>query len=62
MREVVPVFYDPSEGSSSLLSILMAAIGCRVGPSPRPSGTGLIVYHLFASSTVMNTQRQSSSM
>ena len=59
-REVVPVFCDPSEGSSAW-STLIGVIGLRVGPMPRPSGTGFIVYHLFASSTAMYTQRRSSS-
>ncbi len=61
-REVVPVFCDPSAGGSSDGSTSIAKTGRRVGPTPSPSGTGLIVYHLFASSTAMYTQRQSSSI
>ncbi len=61
-REVVPVFCDPSAGGSSGWSTLIGVAGVLVGPTPSPSGTGLMVYHLFASSTAMYTQRRSSSM
>ncbi len=57
--DVVP---DPSAGVSLGWSTSMGLIGLRVGPTPSPSGTGLMVYHLLASSTAMYTQRRSSSM
>ncbi len=60
-REVVPVFCDPSAGGSSGWSTSIGVMGVLVGPTPNPSGTSLMVYHLFASSTAMYTQRQSSS-
>jgi len=50
VRDVVP---DPSAGVSSGWSTSIGVTGLRVGPTPSPSGTGLIVYHLFASSTAM---------
>ncbi len=53
VREVVPVFCDPSLGGSSGGSTSIGAIGDLVGPNPSPSRTGLIVYHLLASSTAM---------
>ncbi len=59
VRDVVP---DPSAGVSSGWSTLMGVIGLKVGPTPSPSGTGLIVYHLLASSTATYTQRRSSSI
>ena len=58
----VPVPSDPSAGESSGWSTAIGVIGLRVGPTPRPSGTGLMVYHLLALSTAMYTQRRSSSM
>ncbi len=57
VRVVVPWFCDPSAGGSSGGSMSIGVIGDLVGPTPSPSGTGLMVYHLFASSTVMYTQR-----
>ncbi len=57
VREVVPVFCDPSAGGSSGWSTSIGVSGDLVGSTPSPSGTGLIVYHLFASSTAMYTQR-----
>jgi len=62
VREVVPVFCDPSAGESSGWSTSIRVVGDLVGPTPNPSGTGLIVYHLLASSTAMYTQRWSSSI
>jgi len=62
VREVVSVFCDPSVGGSSGWSTSIGVMGDLVGPTPSPSGTGLIVYHLLASSTAMYTQRRSSSM
>ncbi len=59
VRDVVP---DPSVGVSSGWSTSIGVIGVRVGPTPSPSGTGLIVYHLLASSTATYTQRRSSSI
>ncbi len=56
-RKMVPVFCDPSAGGSSGWSMSIGTAGVLVGPTPSPSGTGLIVYHLFASSTAMYTQR-----
>ncbi len=50
VRDVVP---DPSAGVSSGWSTSMGVIGLKVGPTPSPSGTGLIVYHLLASLTAM---------
>ncbi len=58
----VPVLPDPSAGESSGWSTSIGMVGLRVGPTPSPSGTGLIVYHLLASSTATYTQRRSSSM
>ena len=58
----VPVLPDPSVGESSGWSTSIGVIGLRVGPTPSPSGTGLMVYHLLASSTATYTQRRSSSM
>ncbi len=57
VREVVPVFCDPSVGGSSGWSTSIGVMGDLVGPTPDPSGTGLIVYHLLALSTAMYTQR-----
>ena len=57
VREVVPVFCDPASGGSSGGSMLIGVMSDFVGPTPSLSGTGLIVYHLFASSTAMYTQR-----
>src|SRR6266702_2766491 len=54
MREVIPVFCDPSEGSSgrsSGSSTSIGVMGDHIGPSPNPSGTGFMVYHLLALST-----------
>jgi len=62
VRELIVGFCDPSAGGSSGWSTLIGVIGRSVGPTPNPSGTGLIVYHLLASSTAMYTQRRSSSM
>src|SRR6266702_2268596 len=62
VREVVSVFCDPSAGGSSGWSTSIGVAGNLVGPTPSPSGTGLMVYHLLASSTAMYTQRRSSSM
>ncbi len=62
VREVVSVFCDPSVGGSSGWSTSIGTVGDLVGPTPSPSGTGLIVYHLLASSTAIYTQRRSSSM
>ncbi len=62
VREVVPVFCDPSVGGSSGWSTSIGVMGVLVGPTPNPSGTGLIVYHLLALSTAMYTQRRSSLM
>jgi len=56
-RDVIP---DPSVGVSSGWSTSIGVIGARVGPTPSPRGTGLIVYHLLALSTAMYTQRRSS--
>jgi len=61
-KEVIPVFCDPSVGGSSGWSMLIGVAGDLVGPTPSPSGTGLIVYHLLALLTAMYTQRRSSSM
>ena len=58
----VPVLPDPSAGESSDWSTAIGVIGLRVGPTPSPSGTGLMVYHVLASSTAMYTQRRSSLM
>ncbi len=57
VRDVVP---DPSAGVSSGWSTSIGVTGVRVGPTPSPRGTGLIVYHLLASSTATYTQRRSS--
>ena len=62
VREVVSTFCDPSAGGSSGWSTSIGVTGVLVGPTPNPSGTGLIVYHLFALSTAMYTQRRSSWM
>ncbi len=62
VSEVFPVSCDPSAGVSSGGSTSIGVIGQRVGPTPSPSGMGLMVYHLLALSTAMYTQRQSSSM
>ncbi len=62
VREVVPVFCNPSAGGSSGWSMLIGVMGDLVGPTPSPSGTGLIVYHLLDSLTATYTQRRSSSM
>jgi len=62
VREVVPVFCNPSAGGSSGWSMPIGVMGDLVGPTPNPSGTGLIVYHLLALLTAMYTQRRSSSM
>jgi len=56
-REVVSMFCDPSAGGSSGWSTSIGVMGALVGPTPNPSGTGLMVYHLLASSTAMYTQR-----
>ena len=61
-REVVSGFCDPSAGGSSGWSTSIRVMGVLVGPTPNPSGTGLIMYHLLALSTAMYTQRRSSSM
>src|SRR6266702_1070920 len=60
MREVVPVFCDPSVGRSSGWSTSIGVMVVLVGPTPSPSGTGLMVYHLLDSSTATYTQRRSS--
>ncbi len=70
VRELIVGFCDPPAGGSSGWltegssgwSTSIGVIGRSVGPTPKPSGTGLIVYHLLASSTAMYTQRRSSSM
>ena len=59
VKDVVP---DPSAGVSSGWSTSIGVIGLKVGPTPSPSGTGLIVYHLLDSSTATYTQRRSSSI
>src|SRR6266702_4625162 len=57
VKDVVP---DPSAGVSSGWSTSIGVAGERVGPTPSPRGTGLIVYHSFFSLTAIYTQRRSS--
>ncbi len=57
---VVLVSSDGFSGGSSGGSTSIACIGVSVGPSPRFFGTGLIVYHLFASSQATKAQSRSS--